>query len=169
MMRRQLSCLGAALALAWSGLWGAGCAAPVEDASPRGEALGARPGGPHAGWGHALPRDEAAGVTRTVIAGDIVEYATELRVGPGEYDRIGIHRVVRERAPWRPIRARDGVMFVHGSASTFRSAAAPGLFAPDLFEGMIRFFTDPKPHPQDLFLTRCQGGEHLAGLLRQVG
>jgi len=137
-MHRRLSCWGPALALVcmgvWSGLWTAGCAAPVEDASPRSEALGARPGGPHAGWRHALTRDEAAGVTRTVIAGDIVEYAAELRVGPGEYDRIGIHRVVRERAPWRPIRARDGVMFVHGSASNFRSAAAPGLFAPDLFE-----------------------------------
>ena len=127
---RLVSCIGVVLGLAL----GAACASPTEDVAASGAELGPPPGRHLLGWSQALTDDEVAGVTRTVIAGDIVEYAAEIRVGPGEYDRVGIHRVVRERAPWRPIRARDGVMFVHGSASTFRSAAAPGLAAPTIFE-----------------------------------
>ncbi len=40
-----------------------------------------------------------SGFERRPLAGDVVEYRATLRVGPGEHDRIGLHRVVRERAP----------------------------------------------------------------------
>ncbi len=115
-------------------VWSAGCAVSTEDVARSAPELGAPPSMYRPGWSEALTHAERTHVERTVIAGDIVEYRAELRVGPGEYNRIGIHRVVRERAPWRPIAAPDGVMFVHGSASTFRTAAAPGLAAPAVFD-----------------------------------
>lgn len=86
-------------------------------------------------WKEAL---KSAGVnapliSRTVVAsdagGDIVEYSAVLKVGSGKYDKVGIHRMVREKSPGVPIATRRGVMLVHGSASTFRTAFAPGLAA----------------------------------------
>ncbi len=64
---------------------------------------------------------------REIVVGDIAHYTFVLQVGPEENDRIGLHRVVRERAPWQPIRARQGVMLAHGInvgfAGTFLAGA----------------------------------------------
>src|ERR1700689_4859394 len=38
----------------------------------------------------------------------------------------------------------------------------------DLFERVIRLLADAEPHAQHLLLARRQGGEHLAGLVREV-
>jgi pimeloyl-ACP methyl ester carboxylesterase len=110
-------------------LLAAGCAASIDDVGSSESPVSGASAAHRPGWSE----DDLLGVTRTVIAGDIVEYRAELQVGPGEHDRVGIHRVIRERSPWDPIAARDGVMFVHGSASTFRSATAPALVAPANF------------------------------------
>jgi hypothetical protein len=122
----------------WIGLsilWiGAGCVASTEEVGASESELSAPADGRRAGWRAAGRPGALSGVTRTVIDGDVVEYRAELRVGPGAHDRVGIHRVVRERAPWRPIAAPDALMFVHGSASTFRTAAAPGLASPGRFD-----------------------------------
>lgn len=71
------------------------------------------------------------GVTRTVVAEDVAHYRFDLPVGPGEHDRIRIHRVVREQAPWFPAPSPDGAFLVHGDAwgfePTFLDAAAPGV------------------------------------------
>lgn len=112
----------------------AGCAASAEDIASSEAAVGAGSSAYRPGWTQALSEGELLDITRTVIVDDIVEYRAEIRVGPGEHDRVGIHRVIRERAPWDPIAAPDGFMFVHGSASTFRSATAPGLVAPADFD-----------------------------------
>ena len=43
-----------------------------------------------------------------------------------------------------------------------------GKVLPDLLKGVIGFLTDAETHAQHFFFTRCQGGQHLAGLLGQV-
>ena len=43
---------------------------------------------------------------RQPISGNIVHYAFQGPVGPGPFDVIGIHRVVKERAPHQPMDTR---------------------------------------------------------------
>ena len=84
-------------------------------------------------WRGALP---LAGVTggsplvRTPLYDDLVEYSAVIPVGPGEFDRIGIHRVVRESSPWHPVSAPRGIMLLHGSPANFRNNFVPGLVDP---------------------------------------
>jgi pimeloyl-ACP methyl ester carboxylesterase len=59
---------------------------------------------------------------RRHLVDDIYEYTLVLKVGPGEFDTIGIHRVVRERWPYCPIKSSRAIMMLHGDNSDFRSA-----------------------------------------------
>ncbi len=65
------------------------------------------------------------GVGRVQLEGDVHEYSFKLKVGPGEHDVIGLHRVVRETAPWVPARAAKSVFMVHGDAWGFDAALRP--------------------------------------------
>ena len=56
---------------------------------------------------------------REVVVDDVVHYYFEVRVGYGEYDVIGIHRVVRENRPWKPIRTKKSIFLQHGDAIGF--------------------------------------------------
>src|SRR5262249_55137631 len=47
---------------------------------------------------------------RRALTEDIVEYSAIVPVGPGAADRIRIHRVVRERAPFKPRSTRAAIM-----------------------------------------------------------
>jgi len=96
----------------------------------------ARGGVGHHEWNAAIQwttLDTPPPIARRPLVDDIVEYRVDLRVGPGDYDVIGLHRVVREVAPWQPIETPDAVMLVHGSASTFQTAFAPALVDAELF------------------------------------
>lgn len=64
---------------------------------------------------------------REPIVDDIVHYRATVQVGPGELDRIGLHRVVRERAPWRPARQREAVFLAHGINVGFEGTFMPGV------------------------------------------
>lgn len=57
--------------------------------------------------------------SREVLVGNIAHYTFLLQVGPGAHDRINVHRVVKERRPLRPIRARDNIFLQHGDAVGF--------------------------------------------------
>lgn len=77
--------------------------------------------------------------TREQVAGDVYHYTYVLRVGSTANATIGVHRVVRERAPWRPRRSRDAIMFTHGDFASFTtnfvrdpSGLAPWLAARDV-------------------------------------
>jgi hypothetical protein len=59
---------------------------------------------------------------RRVLTGNIAEYSFKVPVGPGPYDVIGIHRVVREEAPGVPARAKTALMMAHGDIWGFRAA-----------------------------------------------
>ena len=55
------------------------------------------------------------------IVGDIYEYTTTLKVGAGEFDKIGIHRVVKTYGG-EPVRTKAGVTMIPGSWQNFRAA-----------------------------------------------
>jgi len=59
-----------------------------------------------------------------LASGDhLVEYRATVQVGPdAEHDVIGLHRVIKETAPWTPIVTRDALMLVHGDAWPFDGA-----------------------------------------------
>ncbi|WP_052518910.1 hypothetical protein [Archangium violaceum] len=59
---------------------------------------------------------------RRQLADDIYEYSYRVRVGPGVYDVITLHRVVRELGPWSPVRTQKSMFLVHGDALGFRGA-----------------------------------------------
>jgi hypothetical protein len=74
----------------------------------------------------------ATPVVRRALSADVAEYSFTVRVGPGEHDRIGLHRVVRERAPFVPAHAADGVFFVHGDAWGFDAAFVASAASPSI-------------------------------------
>lgn len=58
---------------------------------------------------------------RIVLHDDIIHYRYDVRVGPGEFDVIRLHRVVREQGPDRPIVAVDGLFMLTGAPNSFES------------------------------------------------
>lgn len=72
---------------------------------------------------------------RRQLVDDIFEYTYRVRVGPGTYDTINLHRVVREAGQWSPVRTARSVFLVHGDALGFRgaflSSAASGTVSPN--------------------------------------
>ncbi len=66
---------------------------------------------------------------RQMITDDIAHYSFIVRVGTGQYDLIGIHRVVKERRPFRPIRSRKAVFMQHGASTDFTYCFLPGLYS----------------------------------------
>ena len=79
----------------------------------------------------AIPA-QTLSVSREVIVGNIVHYSFRIATGPGKYDRIGIHRVVREERPGRPIRTRTWLFMLHGDLKDFEGMFMPGQFSPNL-------------------------------------
>jgi hypothetical protein len=66
---------------------------------------------------------------RTVMVGDVAHYRFDLAVGPGRYDVIRIHRVVRESRPFRPRPADGAIVLLPGSANFFESIFIPPLIS----------------------------------------
>ncbi len=58
-------------------------------------------------------------VDRTVLGEDVVHYRYDVVVGPGNFDRIQLHRVVREERPWQPIHTITGVLLLPGNPNSF--------------------------------------------------
>jgi hypothetical protein len=72
---------------------------------------------------------------RTVLAGDVAHYSLRVPVGPGEHDVIGLHRVVRERRPFVPIRTQHSIMLQHGDVKDFTGMFLPGTTSPTMPDG----------------------------------
>ena len=79
----------------------------------------------------ATPAGNILTSERQVIVDDIVHYSFQVRVGSGPYDVIGLHRVVKEKKPGDPIKAKETVFLQHGDAIGFVKfifgAAAPSV------------------------------------------
>jgi hypothetical protein len=65
-------------------------------------------------------------IQRRPLTADVAEYSFTVRVGAGPYDRIGVHRVVKETAPGVPIHAERAVLLAHGDIWNFRAAFLTG-------------------------------------------
>ena len=59
-------------------------------------------------------------VERTQLIDDIYKYSFIFEVGDGDFDKIGVYRVVKEKQSV-PIKATNAVMMVHGDTSDFDS------------------------------------------------
>ncbi|ATB35715.1 hypothetical protein CYFUS_001129 [Cystobacter fuscus] len=66
-------------------------------------------------------------VSRRVVDEGIAEYSYTVRVGPGAYDVITVHRVVTELLPNIPRGGQKPVFLVHGDLWGFRGAFLPTL------------------------------------------
>jgi hypothetical protein len=64
-----------------------------------------------------------------VIRDDIVHYRFDVRVGPGKFDVIRLHRVVKEQLPYHPVRTVDGVLMLLGAPNSFEMIFAPPLIS----------------------------------------
>jgi len=89
--------------------------------------------------GHALmkwKRNKAAETGRIVyvnripLGGNIVHYAFKIFVGPSMYDVIGLHRVVKEKRPFQPIKTHKTFFYQHGDAKDFKGMTLPGSLSP---------------------------------------
>lgn len=69
---------------------------------------------------------------KTPLAGGVVHYTYTLRFGPGEYDLIGLHRVVKEERAGKPVRTRKNVFLLHGDGEAFEAMFLPGANVPSL-------------------------------------
>ncbi len=85
-----------------------------------------------------------AHTARRQLFEDIYEYSYRVQVGPGVYDVITLHRVVREVLPNLPLRVPKSVFLVHGDVLGFRAA----------FLGSVASTAVPKQHSLAIFLAK---------------
>jgi hypothetical protein len=71
-------------------------------------------------------------INRQALSGDIVHYSFVVPVGPGPYDVIGLHRVVKEDRPYCPIRTTETVFMLHGTPGAFETMFLFGSVAASL-------------------------------------
>jgi pimeloyl-ACP methyl ester carboxylesterase len=83
------------------------------------------------GSGNLLQHVYIRHVDRTVLGEDIIHYRFDVAVGRGKFDTIRLHRVVRERAPYQPIRTVDGIMLLPGQPNYFEAI----FMSPLIFQG----------------------------------
>lgn len=57
--------------------------------------------------------------------GMLAHYTVILKVGDGEYDKIGVHRVVREFLPGIPEKTKAGIFCLHGDCTSFNLIYMP--------------------------------------------
>lgn len=106
----------------------AACTAASDEDEAVATATAALEAGSGAGW--------VVDVERTQLAGDVYHHAFTLVIGDTPNARLRLHRVVRERAPWRPRTTRGGVMLLHGDFSSFGSNFAPITLDPAASPGL---------------------------------
>lgn len=58
-------------------------------------------------------------VNREDLGGDVAHYTFDLKMSTSAYDLIRIHRVVKEKQPYRPGHANGDVFMVHGAIQDF--------------------------------------------------
>ena len=114
-----------------------------------GEALGQALGAKGLGHGDWLVID------RQELEGGLAHYQLGIPVGAGEFDVIQLHRIVRERAPWIPERARRGVLLAHGDGWGFEPTFVAGRTSP------------PTPDRQNLAVFLAERGIDVWGVDRR--
>ena len=72
------------------------------------------------------------GIEREEIAPGIAHYSYQLKIGEGDYDMIGLHRVVMESGPYKPIKTCKNVFLQHGDGVGFEGVFLYGTMAPSV-------------------------------------
>lgn len=91
-----------------------------------------------AGWPEEVELDfdlgniELLNYKREVIFGAIVHYSFEVAVGTNEYDKIGIHRVVKETTPGKPLLTENALFYLHGDLKNFVGMMMPSVYSPSM-------------------------------------
>jgi len=70
------------------------------------------------------------GADRAQLDEDIAHYRYDVAMGPGEYDVVRVHRIVREKRPNKPVSTRDAVLLLPGSPTSFE-----GIFLAPMVTG----------------------------------
>jgi len=70
---------------------------------------------------------QVARYRRDPLPGNIAHYTFILRTGPGPYDEIGLHRVVKEKRAFAPIKSSRNIFLQHGDAKDFSGIFLPGM------------------------------------------
>lgn len=81
---------------------------------------------------------------RLPVVGDVVRYRFKARIGPGPFDVIGMHRVVKESRPFVPARTKEALFTLHGCCSGFE-----GTFLTNILSG-----TRPPSQAMPVFLAQ---------------
>ncbi len=58
-------------------------------------------------------------MTRSELGGNVAHYKFDVRLGHGKYERITLHRLVRENLPYRPAKTQGNIFMVHGANQNF--------------------------------------------------
>jgi hypothetical protein len=74
---------------------------------------------------HAQAKKAYEQAARVIVHGDVVHYQFDVQVGPGPYDVIRIHRVVKEVSPGRPAKKMEGVLLLPGLPQQFEPIFLP--------------------------------------------
>jgi hypothetical protein len=74
-------------------------------------------------------------ILREHLIGTVYHYAVDLQVGPGEFDKIRMHRIVKEQRPWLPIKTKECIMTINGDLSNFNCLFMGSHFSNAVPEG----------------------------------
>lgn len=69
---------------------------------------------------------------REVLTGNVVHYSFLVKTGTGNYDLIGIHRVVKEVAAGQPIKTAKNIFLQHGDSKDFTGMFLNGVRTPHI-------------------------------------
>lgn len=67
---------------------------------------------------------------RSELGDGIAHYTFDLAMGPGEFDRVRLHRVVEERFPFQPATTATGVLMLPGAPNSFEAIFMAPLISP---------------------------------------
>ena len=90
----------------------------------------------------SLPQGVITNATRTVLGNDVAHYTYDVRLGPGDFEVIRLHRIVRERSLNRPIVAVDSLFMLTGAPNTFEGLYMAPSVSPvlDWDQSIVAFF-----------------------------
>jgi len=74
---------------------------------------------------------------RQVLVDNIAYYQFVVSVGPGQFDKIRIHRVVKERAPNQPLNLAQAIIFFPGEPTYFSTLYIEPLIAEERWQGRL--------------------------------
>jgi len=69
----------------------------------------------------AFARGRITHSERIALPDGLAHYRYYVRVGPGQFDVIRLHRIVRERMPYWPVQTVDGIFLLPGSPNYFEA------------------------------------------------